>query len=169
MPDTGAQRVLRKEDNRFLTGRGRYTDDFNRQGQAYGVFVRSEMAHARIKSVDTSQAEQAPGVVAVFTGKDMEADGVGSLPCGWVVTDKHGEPHKAVPHYPLARDKVRYVGDHVAVVLAETYAQARDAAELVDVDYEELPANTDTAKATLAEQIHDDAPDNLCYDWELGD
>ena len=75
MPDTGAQRVLRKEDNRFLTGRGRYTDDFNRQGQAYGVFVRSEMAHARIKSIDTSQAEQAPGVVAVFTGKDMEADG----------------------------------------------------------------------------------------------
>ena len=169
MPDTGAQRVLRKEDNRFLTGRGRYTDDFNRQGQAYGVFVRSEMAHARIKSIDTSQAEQAPGVVAVFTGKDMEADGVGSLPCGWTVTDRFGEPHKAPPHWPLARDKVRYVGDHVAFVIAETDSQARDAAELVAVDYEPLDAVVETGKALNGPQVHEEAPDNLCFDWEIGD
>jgi len=109
-------------------------------------------------------------VVAVFTGQDMEADKVGSLPCGWVVTDKHGNPHKGPPHFPLVRDKVRYVGDHVAVVIAETQPQARDAAEMIEVDYEMLPANVDPTKATDgAPLIHDDAPDNLCYDWELGD
>ena len=119
MPDgTGIGSSLRrKEDQRFLTGAGRYTDDLNRPGQTYAYFLRSPHAHAAIKGVDASAAEGAPGVVAVFTGKDLEADNVGSLPCGWVVTDKHGEPHKAPPHWPLARDKVRYVGDHVAVVI----------------------------------------------------
>ncbi|MFQ5774418.1 MAG: xanthine dehydrogenase family protein molybdopterin-binding subunit [Kiloniellaceae bacterium] len=172
MPDTGiGARVRRKEDFRFLTGKGRYTDDINRPGQAYACFVRSPHAHAKINGIDTVAAKNAPGVIAVLTGADMAADNVGSLPCGWVVTDKHGEPHKAPPHFPLARDKVRYVGDHVAVVIAQTPAQAKDAAELVEVDYEELPANVDPARAmdSGTSPLHEDAPSNLCYDWELGD
>ena len=129
MPDTGiGASVRRKEDQRFLTGKGRYTDDLNRPGQIHAVFVRSPHAHATVASIKTDAAAAAPGVIAVFTGKDMEADGVGSLPCGWTVTDKHGEAHKAPPHFPLGRDKGRYVGDHVAVVLAESAAAATDAA-----------------------------------------
>jgi len=161
----------RKEDYRFLTGNGHYTDDFNRPGQAFAVFVRSPHAHATIKGVDISNAREAPGVLAVFTGADMAADNVGSLPCGWTVTDRNGEPHKAGPHFPLARDKVRHVGDQVAVVIAETLAQAKDAAELVEVDYEVLPSVTETAQATAegAPQVHDEAPGNLCYDWIIGD
>ena len=170
MPDSGiGASVTRKEDKRFLTGRGRYTDDLNRPGQAIAYFLRSPVAHAIIKSIDTSAAEAAPGVVAVFTGKDMETDGVGSLPCGWVVNDKHGEPHKAPPHFPLVRDKVRYVGDHVAMVIAETLAQAKDAAELIEVDYDEQPPVIDAAGAMQGALLHDEAPQNLCYDWELGD
>jgi len=169
MPDSGTT-VLRKEDNRFLTGTGRYTDDFNRAGQLHAVFVRAEQPHARITAIHTEEARTQPGVVAIFTGKDQEADGVGSLPCGWVVTDKHGNPNKAPAHHPLARDKVRYVGDHVAVVIAHSFTQARDAAELVEVETEPLEANVDPARALEgAPTIHDDAPDNLCYDWELGD
>jgi carbon-monoxide dehydrogenase large subunit len=170
MPDTGiGASVKRTEDFRFLTGKGRYTDDINRPGQAHAVFVRSPVAHATVKSVDISAAKAEPGVLAVFVGADMAADNVGSLPCGWVVTDRHGEPHKAPPHYPLVRDKVRYVGDHVAMVIAETYAQARDAAELVEVEYEELDPVIDTASAMQGTLIHDEAPDNLCYDRVLGD
>ena len=171
MPDgTGiGVAVRRKEDQRFVTGVGRYTDDIDRAGQVYAYFLRSPHAHARIKGIDGGAAEAAPGVVAVFLGKDMEADSVGSLPCGWVVTDKHGEPHKNPDHFPLARDKVRYVGDHVAVVIAESLAAAKDAADLIEVDYEELPANVETAKAEAAIRIHEDVPGNLCYDWELGD
>ena len=172
MPDTGiGASVRRKEDFRFLTGQGRYTDDINRPGQVHAYFVRSPHAHARIKGVDTAAAAQAPGVLAVFTGADMAADKVGSLPCGWTVTDRHGTAHKAPPHFPLARDKVRYVGDHVAVVIAETYAQAKEAGEQVVVDYEELPAVANPAKAMTsgAPQLHDEAPSNLCYDWVLGD
>ena len=170
MPDTGiGASVRRKEDQRFLTGKGRYTDDLNRPGQVHAVFVRSPHAHATVASVNTAAAAAAPGVIAVFTGKDMEADSVGSLPCGWTVTDKHGEPHKAPDHFPLVRDKVRYVGDHVAVVLAESAIQAKDAAELVEVDYQMLPANVDPSKAMDGPLLHDNAPSNLCYDWELGD
>jgi len=172
MPDTGiGASVKRKEDFRFLTGQGRYTDDINRPGQVHAYFVRSPHAHAKIKKVDTSAAAKSPGVLAVFTGADMAADNVGSLPCGWVVTDRHGEAHKAPPHFPLARDKVRYVGDHVAVVIAETYAQAKEAGEMVAVDYEELPAIANPVKAMDkgAPQVHDEAPGNLCYDWVLGD
>jgi len=172
MPDTGiGASVKRKEDFRFLTGQGRYTDDIDRPGQLYAYFVRSPHAHARIKKVDTAEAAKAPGVRGVFTGADMAADSVGSLPCGWVVTDRHGEAHKAPPHFPLARDKVRYVGDHVAVVIAETYAQAKEAGEMVAVDYAELPAIANPAKAmeSGAPLVHDEAPSNLCYDWVLGD
>ena len=172
MSDTGiGANVKRKEDFRFLTGQGHYTDDIDRPGQVHAYFVRSPHAHATIKKVDTADAAAAPGVIAVFTGADMAADNVGSLPCGWVVTDRHGEPHKAPPHFPLARDKVRYVGDHVAVVIAETYAQAKEAGEQVVVDYAELPANAGTGKAldSSAPLLHDEAPGNLCYDWTLGD
>ncbi len=170
MPDSGiGASVKRREDFRFITGRGRYTDDINRPGQLYAAFVRSPLAHAKVTSIDTAEAAKAPGVVAIYTGADMEADGIGSLPCGWVVTGKNGEPHKAPPHWPLVRGKVRYVGDHVAVVIAESTAQAREAAELVEVDYEELPAVVEVAHAEQGAQLHDEAPGNLCFDWELGD
>ena len=161
--------VKRKEDRRFLTGKGRYVDDIHRPGELWAVFVRSPHAHARVKGVDKDAALAAPGVVGVFTGADMAVDNWGSIPCGWVVTDRHGEPHKAVPHHALTPDRARYVGDHVAIVIAETASQARDAAELVEVDYEVLEANVDVTNAMQAAQMHDDAPRNLCYDWVLGD
>ncbi|WP_119458454.1 xanthine dehydrogenase family protein molybdopterin-binding subunit [Rhodospirillaceae bacterium SYSU D60014] len=163
--------IRRTEDFRFLTGQGHYLDDINRPNQVHAYFLRSPHAHAKIRSIDTAAAQSAPGVVAVFTGADIAADKVGGLICGWVVTDRHGQPHKAPPHPPLAQDTVRYVGDHVAVVIAESVAQARDAAELIEVDYEMLPAVVDTAKALDPDtpQLHADAPGNLCFDWELGD
>jgi len=172
MADSGiGAAVRRKEDHRFLTGQGHYTDDINRPRQTYAYFLRSPHAHAKIKRVDTAAAAKSPGVVAVFTGADAAADKVGGLICGWTVTDRHGKPHKAPPHPVLANEKVRYVGDHVAVVIAESLAQAKDAAERIDVDYEPLPAVVDVAKAmdAKAPQLHADAPQNLCYDWLLGD
>ena len=163
--------VRRKEDKRFLTGKGRYLDDINRPGQAYGTFLRSPHAFAKIKSIDTSAAAAAPGVVAIFTGADLAADGVGGLICGWAITSKDGEPHKAPAHPAIATDTVRHVGDQVAFVIADTLAQAKDAAELIEVDYEELTPVVDAAAAVTAgaPQVHDDVPGNLCYDWELGD
>ena len=123
-----------------------------------------------LKKIDFEKAKKAPGVIAVFTGADLAAAKVGGLPCGWLITDVNGQPMKEPLHPCLAQGKVRYVGDHVAVVIAETLDQARDAAELVKVDYEELPAVTDAAKARIAAQpIHDMAPDNTCYVWALGD
>jgi len=165
------KRVKRKEDARFLTGKGRYTDDINRHGQTHAVFVRSPHAHARIRKVDAAKAMKAPGVVAVLTGADMLADGVSSLPAGWQIHSKDGSPMTEPPHIPLAPDKARYVGDHIAVVIAETKAQARDAAELVEVDYEPLKAVVlvQDADKKGAPQIHDQAPGNVCYDWHLGD
>ncbi|WP_067562322.1 xanthine dehydrogenase family protein molybdopterin-binding subunit [Halofilum ochraceum] len=161
----------RSEDKRFLTGHGRYTDDINMAGQTYACFVRSPHAHARINSIDSSMARDAEGVIAVFTGEDLANDGVGGLPCGWQIHDVSGEPMAEPPHPLLAQGKVRYVGDHVAVVIAETKQQARDAAELVDVDYEMLDAVVSPAKALEAGQplVHDEVPDNRCYTWELGD
>ncbi len=163
--------VKRKEDFRFLTGRGTYTDDINRPGQLYAWIVRSPHASADIRSVDTDAAKNAPGVVAVFTGADLAADGVGGVPCGWQVTDKHGEPMKEPPHPALVADRVRHVGDQIAVVIAESKDQARDAAELVEVDYAELSPATSIADALKdgAPQVWDEAPGNICYDWELGD
>jgi len=159
--------IRRVEDRRFVTGRGRYTDDIVLPGMLYAWIVRSPHAHARIRAIRTEKARQHPGVVAVFTGKDLLDDGVGSLPTGWQIGPDMKEP----PHYALAVDKVRYVGDGVAVVIAETKAAARDAAELVEVDYEELPAVVDAAEALKegAPLVHDEAPGNLCYVWELGD
>ncbi|HJM48925.1 MAG TPA: xanthine dehydrogenase family protein molybdopterin-binding subunit [Alphaproteobacteria bacterium] len=164
-------RLVRKEDQRFLTGKGNYTDDITLTGQTYAAFVRSPHGHAVIQSIDTSAAAAAPGVVAVLTGDDAEADGIAPLPFGASLTGKDGEPNKAPPHPVLAQGKVRYVGDHVAVVIAETLAQAKDAAEKVAVDYDALPAVTSLAKATAsgAPQLHDDVPDNVVLDWEFGD
>ena len=163
--------VRRKEDARFVTGRGRYVDDLDRPGQVWMHVVRSPEAHARIRGIDVSAARSAPGVVAVFTGEDMAADGVNGLPCGWQIHSKDGSPMAEPTHPPLAVGKVRHVGDPVAVVLAETRHQAREAGQLVDVDYEVLPAavGLEAALADGAPTVHDDAPGNLCYDWEIGD
>ena len=163
------QSVKRKEDVRFLTGAGQYTDDITLPRQTYAVFVRSPHAHAKVRKVDTSRAKAAPGVVGVFTGADLE--GVGGLPCGWLITSLDGTPMKEPPHPVLAQGKVRYVGDRVALVVAESLSQAKDAAELVDVDYEVLPAVVSPADAIKpgAPVVHDIAPDNRCYTWGLGD
>ena len=163
--------VRRKEDHRFITGSGRYTDDINRPGQVYAVVVRSPLAHARIAGIDATAALAAPGVVAVLTGADMAADGIGSLPCGWGIHSKDGSPMVEPGHAPLAADVVRHVGDQVAVVIAKSKAIARDAAELVEVDYEELPvvADLDAASAEGAPLVWAEAPGNVCFDWEIGD
>lgn len=162
--------VRRKEDHRFITGAGRYTDDINQPGQTYAYFLRSPHAHATIRSIDASAALAMPGVLAVLTGADLAADGVGGLICGWMIHSKDGSPMKAGPHPALAQGKVRYVGDHVACIVAETYAQARDAAEAVKVDYGVLPAVVDTATAQKsATAVHEAAPDNTVYQWHLGD
>ena len=163
--------VRRREDYRFLTGGGTYTDDINRPGQLYAYILRSPHAHAQIAGINTSAAQRAPGVVEVYTGKDMVADSVGGLPCGWQVHSKDGTPMAEPPHPVLAVDRVRYVGDPVAVVIADTLGQARDAAELVSVDYAEEPAAIDPVAALQpgAPQVNAEAPGNLCYDWQLGD
>src|SRR5262245_24090312 len=163
--------VRRKEDQRFITGKGQYTDDINRPGQAYAVFVRSPHAHANIRKVDTSKARSSPGCLAVFTGDDIAKDKVGGLFCGWMITSKDGSPMKPGSHPVLAQGKVRYVGDHVALVVANTLAQAKDAAEAVSVDYEVLPAVADVAVAQNAgqPQVQADAPNNTVYQWHLGD
>ena len=161
-------RIQRKEDYRFLTGAGQYTDDVALPGQTYAAFVRSPHAHAAIRKINKARALKHPGVLAVFDGEDLK---LGGLPCGWLITDTAGQPMKEPPHPCLAQGKVRYVGDHVAVVVAETLNAARDAAELVEVDYEVLPAIVETAKARAkgAPVVHDIAPDNTCYVWAIGD
>jgi carbon-monoxide dehydrogenase large subunit len=163
--------VRRKEDYRFITGNGNYVDDINRPNQVYAYIVRSPVAHARLASVDTAAALAVPGVVAVLTGADMAADGIGGLPCGWGIHNKDGSPMAEPGHPPLAAEVVRYVGDQVAVVIAESKAIARDAGELVEVDYDELPAVAGlvAASADGAPLVWDEAPGNICYDWEIGD
>ena len=165
------QSIKRKEDARFLTGAGQYTDDVVLPGQTYACFLRSPHAHARIRSIDIAKARSAPGVVGVFTGEDLAAAKVGGLPCGWLITDVNGQPMKEPPHPPLAQGKVRYVGDHVAVAIAETLHQARDAAEAIAVDYEILPAIVKAADARKpgAPLVHDDVPGNTSYVWSIGD
>ena len=171
MSDTGiGASIKRVEDHRFLTGNGNYTDDINQPGQSHAWILRSPHAHAKINKVDTSKAEAADGVIAVLTGADMAADGVGGLPCGWQIHNKDGEPMAEPAHPPLAVDKVRHVGDQVAIVIAESRDAARDASELIEVDYTVLDAVTDMDSAlgggTL---VHDDVPNNRCFDWEIGD
>ena len=161
--------VKRKEDARFITGAGTYTDDVSVAGQAWAVFARSPHARAHIRGLDVAAAKAVPGVVAVFTGKDMQADGIGDLPCGWLVKSKDGSDMRQPPHPPLAVERVNYVGEPYAVVIGETLAAARDGAEAVAADFDELPAVVDLATAASAPQIHDAVPNNECYDWELGD
>ena len=160
--------VRRKEDFRFLTGAGNYTDDINRPGQRYAYILRSPHAHAEIAGIDTSKAGAAPGVNAVFTGADLQ---VGGLPCGWLVNSKDGSPMVEPPHPVLAMGKVRHVGDPVAVVIAETLEQAKDAAERIEVSYNPLPAvvASDDAIKPGKPQLFDNAPHNICFDWHLGD
>jgi aerobic carbon-monoxide dehydrogenase large subunit len=162
--------LVRREDQRFLTGAGQYTDDITLHGQTAGVFLRSPHAHARIKSINLEAARKAPGVVAIFTGQDLADAKIGGLPCGWLINNKDGSAMKEPPHPALAHGKVRYVGDQVALIVAETAWQGKDAAELIEVDYEVLPAVADTATANQsASLVHDDVPGNLCYDWGHGD
>jgi carbon-monoxide dehydrogenase large subunit len=163
--------VLRKEDIRFLTGAGQYTDDVLLQDMAYTVFVRSPHAHAVIKKVNKSAALAAPGVLAVFDGGDVAADKVGGLPCGWLITSTNGEPMKEPPHPILAQGKARYVGDGVAMVVATSYEAAKNAAELVEVEYDVLKAVVDVrdAQAAGAPLVHDEAPANHCYKWAIGE
>ena len=155
--------LKRKEDPRLITGQGTYVEDVTLTGMLHMVLVRSPLAHALIKSIDTAEALKSPGVIAVFTGEDLKEE-LGSLPCGWVVPDT-----KEVPHPPLAVDRVRYVGDAVVAVLAESAAQASDGASVVDVEYEELDAVIDMndALADGAVQLHEDAPSNTAFEWEV--
>ncbi len=161
--------VKRKEDVRFITGAGRYTDDIDQAGQAYAVFLRSPHARATIGGIDTSAALQVPGVVAVYTGADLAADGIGDLPCGWLVKSKDGSDMIQPPHPPLAVERVNYVGEPYGLVIADTLQAARDGAEAVVADFDALSAVVDVATADQADQIHESVPNNQCYDWELGD
>src|SRR5437667_1569118 len=163
--------VVRKEDRRFITGKGRYVDDIKLQGMTHAHFVRSPHAHARIKSVDTSAAMNMPGVVGVLTGQQIVDDKIGNLICGWAITSKDGTGMKMGAWPAMAPETVRFVGQAVAVVIAETKNQARDAAEAVVVNYEELPAAADIRAAIKpgAPQLHPEAPGNVIYDWTIGD
>jgi aerobic carbon-monoxide dehydrogenase large subunit len=163
--------VKRKEDIRFITGKGHYVDDINRPGQAYAFFVRSPHAHATIDKIDASAALKSPGVVAVFTGADAVADKIGAHIPGWTVHSKDGSPMKVGSFPALAHGKALYVGDPVAVVIADSSAQAKDAAEKMVIDYGVLPAVIDTASAAKSgqPQIHDYAPGNTVFNWHVGD
>jgi carbon-monoxide dehydrogenase large subunit len=163
--------VRRKEDLRFITGKGQYTDDVTRPGETRAVFLRSPHAHANIRSIDIAAASRMPGVVAILTGADLATDKIGNLICGWMIHSKDGSPMKMAAHPALAAGKVNHVGDAVAVIIAETQAQGRDAAEAIKVDYEMLPAVVDPARAQAAgaPQIHADIANNTIYQWHLGD
>jgi carbon-monoxide dehydrogenase large subunit len=163
--------VRRQEDRRFITGQGHYTADVSRPGEAHAVFIRSPHAHARIKQIDGKAASAMPGVLAVLTGSELAADKIGNLICGWMIHSKDGSPMRMAPHPALAHGKACHVGDPVAVVVAKSIAQGRDAAEKVAIDYDVLPAVTDPAatQASEAPQIHEAAPGNTIYQWQLGD
>ncbi|RYX93086.1 MAG: xanthine dehydrogenase family protein molybdopterin-binding subunit [Bradyrhizobiaceae bacterium] len=163
--------VVRKEDKRFITGRGRYVDDVKVIGLTHAHFIRSPHAHAKVKSIDSSAAKDMPGVVDVLTGQQLVDDKIGNLICGWAVTSKDGSPMRMGAWPAMAPDTVRFVGQAVAVVIAETKNQAKDAAEAVIVEYEELPAvsSMKAAIAPGAPQLHPEAPGNVVYDWSIGD
>ena len=163
--------LRRREDERFLTGRGQYTDDIVLPGQTYAAFLRSPHAHARIVSIDTTAARAMPGVVAIFTGQDIADSKIGGLPCGWLIHSRDGSPMKEPPHPIIAADKVLHVGDQVAMVVADTAMQAREAAEAIVVDYDALPAVVDPGRAVGSPAVlHEGvSPDNVCYVWGHGD
>jgi carbon-monoxide dehydrogenase large subunit len=162
------QSVKRVEDKRFITGKGRYTDDIVLPGQTYASFLRSPYAHAKIISIDVEAAKTMPGVVAIFTGADL-AD-VNGVPCGWQVNFKNGDTMKEPKHPLLAIHKVRQTGDPVAVVIAQTREEAKDASEAINVEYEELTVVVNAMEAVKpgASLVHDDVPDNICFDWTFG-
>src|SRR6478735_6725942 len=163
--------VVRKEDRRFITGKGRYVDDIKLVGLTHAHFIRSPHANAMVKGIDASEALKMPGVLAVLTGKQIVDDKVGNLICGWAITSKDGTPMKMGAWPAMAPETVRFVGQAVAVVIAETKNQARDAADAVVVDYEELPAAADISAAIKpgAPQLHPEAPGNVIYDWHIGE
>ncbi|MBR1367190.1 MULTISPECIES: xanthine dehydrogenase family protein molybdopterin-binding subunit [Bradyrhizobium] len=164
-------RVVRKEDKRFITGKGRYVDDIKLLGMTHAHFIRSPHAHAKVKGIDSSAALKMPGVVAVLTGQQIVDDKVGNLICGWAITSKDGSPMKMGAWPAMAPETVRFVGQAVAVVIADSKNLARDAAEAVVVNYEELPAVADVQAAIKsgAPQLHPEAPGNQVYDWVIGD
>ena len=158
--------IKRREDPRLLTGTARYTADMTLPGQLYAAILRSPHGHARIRKIDTAAAKAAPGVVAAFTGADTEGV-LGSIPCAWLVPNSD---LKTTPYPPLAKGVVRYVGDAVAVVVAESPQQAADAVELIEADYEPLKATVDPEQATKsgAPQLHEEAPNNIAFHWTVG-
>jgi len=159
--------VLRKEDFRFITGKGQYTDDITQPNQLYAYFLRSPVAHANLISVTTDEALNSPGVISVYTGRDIDA----SLPCGWEAPTKEGTPSMHEPPWPIfAQEKIRFVGELIAVVIAETVNQAKDACELINMEYEDLPAVVSPQKALEdgAPSIWSEIPNNLCFEWEIG-
>ncbi len=162
-------KIERKEDKRFLTGKGRYTADINLVNQAYAYFVRSPHARAKITKVDNSKAMKAPGVIDIFTGDCITKDKIGGLIAGWKIVSQDGKDMKVPPHPALAKDSVNYVGDQIAVVVAETLEQAKNAAELVSVSYKVKKAVVKTSDAMNSEAIHEGIDQNLCFDWLLGD
>ena len=162
-------RVERKEDKRFLTGKGRYTSDINIANQTYAIFIRSPHARAKIKKIDTSKALKSSGVVEILTGEHIAQDKIGGLIAGWAIRSEDGSEMKCPANPPLAKDSVNFVGDPVAVVFAETLDEARAAADLVKVDYKVLKAVSNLSEAMNSEAIHDGIEKNLCYDWLLGD
>src|SRR3954470_8979971 len=163
--------VVRKEDRRFITGKGRYVDDVRVVGLTHAHFIRSPHAHAKVKGIDASAAMKMPGVVGVLTGQQIVDDKVGNLICGWAITSKDGTPMKMGAWPAMAPDTVRFVGQAVAVVIAETKNQAKDAAKAVVVTYENLPAVADITAAIKpgAPQLHPEAPGNMIYGWTIGD
>ncbi|MEE8187594.1 MAG: xanthine dehydrogenase family protein molybdopterin-binding subunit, partial [Kiloniellales bacterium] len=165
------QGMRRLEDTRLLTGQGRYSDDIRLDGEAVGFVLRSPYAHAEIRGIETGEARGLPGVLAVYSAEDLSADGVGDIRCQTPIPGKNGKRTITPTHPVLARGRVRHVGDPVAFVVAETLAQAKDAAESIEVDYEELPVVIETARALDPDspQIWEEAPNNLSLDWELGD
>ena len=164
-------RVARKEDKRFITGKGKYTDDVRVDNQAYAAFVRCPVAHAKINGVDAAAALAMDGVIAVHTGPEMKEDGIGDIITGWTITSKDGNPMQCGVWSPMVTTYGRYVGDAVAIVVAESQEIARQAAEAVELDYEELPAavHVEGAVEASAAQVHENVPGNLIYDWEIGD
>jgi carbon-monoxide dehydrogenase large subunit len=164
------QSIRRKEDTRFVTGRGRFTDDINLPNQAYAHVVRSPHAHAKFKIRDTKKAAKARGVLVVLTGADAAADKLGDIRCKAPVNNRDGSASASPPYPILCRDEVRHVGDAVALVVAETPTQARDGAELIDIDWEVLPSTTDTvgALSAMAPSVWPEAKNNLVFDWEMG-
>ena len=169
MANLVGSKIERKEDKRFLTGKGQYTADINLVNQTYAYFVRSPHARAKITKVDISKASKAPGVVKIFTGDDIAKEKIGGLIAGWKIVSQDGKDMKVPNHPPLAKDVVNYVGDHVAVVIAETLEEAKNASELVNVSYKINKAVVNPGNAMNSEAIHEGIDQNLCFDFLLGD